>query len=179
MKANPDNPSNIRWENLGVGFIERTWRELAVFFCIAAILLGNYIIMMISNSFKQRNVDNCDKINVTYANVMDDPNDQDIKYCYCKSVSFADITSDQNIKDLCWSIYMDIQIQFILSFVSGFIIQVVNYLLQIALTKLSKFERYSTFTKEMTGRTFKLFVAMLFNTTVFVVLVTKLTPPCI
>lgn len=73
---------------------------------------------------------------------------------------------NNDIRTLCWDTWVSFATTKALMIVTGIVIVIVNFILQLAIDKLGKYNRYNTVTKFSMSNTTKLFLAIFINTAI-------------
>lgn len=90
--------------------------------------------------------------------------------CYCKNYSFTQILSDDQLKSFCWKTYTNLAYTYLIVVLTGIVVSIVNWFLKEIITRLARFMRYPTFTRELSQSTINLTFAMFINTAIITLL---------
>ena len=169
--SQPDNPSEIKWENLEVSCCSKLWRALfTIIFVFILLVLSIAACFAIQNSTSQMPTSStCIKYDLSFSigdlqSRIDaqSANKTEFKNCYCTTQSFISIVKDSSYA-LCKSYLYQLGKTWGIKIAGMIGVVVVNILLEILLELMAKFKRFSTATKEYVSLTTLLFISSFIN----------------
>lgn len=192
----PDNPSNINWENLEKGTMNKCSKILLSLLVILLILLAAMIINLLlqsfntnykkSNNFKESSctehyedqtmADLYEK-HKAYANSDDqteaqkeslkEDNYYHINNCYCSQFNYFEILSEQDTKYVyCEKILFTFVTTTIVAVVTGLFISIINFVLVIIISKLIMWIPFKSLSTQIAIQIVLITLALFVNTMV-------------
>lgn len=192
----PDNPSNINWENLEKGAMNKCSKILMSFCVIILILCLAMVINLMLQSFNTNykktndfNEKNClEEIKETdmsalyekhkeYANNFDLSESEEeklkadnyfhINNCYCSQYNYFDILKDQATKYVfCQKILITFLTTVVVSVVTGIFISVINFVLVIIISKLIMWIPFKSLSTQIAMQILFITISLFINTMV-------------
>ena len=187
-----DEPSNIKWENITYSPCEKCLRSTFSVILAIIIIIITLIIILICKAFERdlsddfnSNID-CDKIQATEQDVINEYNspipltdkEKYHTYCFCynkmsenigdvSNVAISGLPNQKPCKKFFNSYikYTSISIALVLA------IPIINSIVVIVLKQLTKFEKNTTLSSDMSANMWKMFVVQFINTFILIIIV--------
>ncbi|KAL4437681.1 hypothetical protein ABPG74_012356 [Tetrahymena malaccensis] len=178
-------PEDIIWENFSISFCNKLFRILFSLLITLACMIGTLIFIVYVKNQNQKFLNKYPTVNcptnsrqLTQQQVVKDYESAVTKgllECYCKidplgRYSDKFIMSDGSTQELCKSWFEDQALIIALPFLVVVVIIVINNIMQIIFTYLSKLEGYRYVSHQVSSRVAKIFIMQFMNTALIILI---------
>jgi hypothetical protein len=157
----PDEPSNIRFENLGIKASKKlTRRALAILFIMAFIIIVFLAMYAVSRLSGFRSTTNCR--NVSTLEEIDTSGTQDSIYCFCAKRSMSEL-AEEKILNHCRGYLLNRTYQIALNVIIALAVLIVATVIRVVVNGLAAMMLFTKVSDEMTTITLVIFCSDIIN----------------